>query len=117
MECRNLEIFGHSATDLKELNLIEKMDPYVSVTLSGDPNSKQKMEVNTDGGKNPKWKGKPMKFVINEDLAKCSNVTLVFKIMAEKLFGDKDVDISRRKQKGDSNQKIQLEEETGHDRA
>ncbi|CAM8925386.1 unnamed protein product [Rhodiola kirilowii] len=91
MECRNLEIFVHSATDLKELNLIGKMDPYVSVTLSGDPNSKQKTEVDTDGGKNPKWKGKPMKFVINEDLAKSSNVTLVFKIMAEKPFGDKDV--------------------------
>uniref|UniRef100_A0A7N0R7S5 C2 domain-containing protein n=1 Tax=Kalanchoe fedtschenkoi TaxID=63787 RepID=A0A7N0R7S5_KALFE len=91
MECRNLEIFVRSASDLKEVNLFGKMDPYVSVSLSGDPNSKQKTEVHTDGGKNPKWKGKPMKFVINEDPAKNSNVTLVFKVMAEKPFGDKVV--------------------------
>uniref|UniRef100_A0A7N1A044 C2 domain-containing protein n=1 Tax=Kalanchoe fedtschenkoi TaxID=63787 RepID=A0A7N1A044_KALFE len=91
MECRNLEIFVRSATDLKEMNVIGKMDPYVSVYLSGDPNSKQKTEVDTDGGKNPKWKGKAMKFVINEDLAKSSDVTLVFKIMAEKPFGDKEI--------------------------
>ncbi|CAM8927966.1 unnamed protein product [Rhodiola kirilowii] len=87
----NLEISVLSASDLKELNTIGKMDPYVTVSLSNNPNSKQKTEVDTDGGKNPKWKGKSMKFVVNEDMSKNQNLTLVFKIMAEKPFGDKEV--------------------------
>uniref|UniRef100_A0A7N0SV31 C2 domain-containing protein n=1 Tax=Kalanchoe fedtschenkoi TaxID=63787 RepID=A0A7N0SV31_KALFE len=88
MESRTLEISVRSASGLKELNTIGKMDPYVTVSLSSGPSSKQKTEVDTDGGKNPKWKGKPMSFVVNEE---DMNVTLVFRIMAEKPFGDKEV--------------------------
>lgn len=87
----SLEIRVWSASGLKDLNTIGTMDPYVTVSLSNDPRSRQKTEVHTDGGKNPNWKGKPMRFQVNEDLFKKQNVTLVFKVMAEKPFGDKEV--------------------------
>ncbi|GAV85839.1 C2 domain-containing protein [Cephalotus follicularis] len=92
MEQRTIEIDLISAADLKNVNLISKMDVYTVVYLSGDPSSKQKAKTTVDreGGNNPTWNF-PMKFTIDESLAQQNCLTLVFKLKCERSLGDKDV--------------------------
>ena len=90
MEYRTLEINSISAKDLKDVNLISKMDVYVVVSIDGDSRSKQKTPVDRDGGTNPSWKF-PMKFTVDESAAQKNRLTLSFKLRCERVLGDKDI--------------------------
>lgn len=94
MSHRTLEINLTSAKGLKNVNLIDKMDVYAVVTLKGDSSSKQKQKTKThvdkDCGKNPTWNF-PIKFTIDESLAKNNSLNLKIKIKCEKILGDKEL--------------------------
>ncbi|GMY27715.1 protein SRC2-like [Fagus crenata] len=93
MEYRTLELNIASAKDLKDVNLISKMDVYVVVSLTGDShNHKQKAKTNVsrDGGTNPSWNF-PMKFNIEEYAAQQNRLTLQFKLRCDRSLGDKDI--------------------------
>lgn len=95
MEHRNLEITLVSADDLKDINLVGKMDVYAVAYLVGDPKTKQKTGVDKNCGTTPKWNHK-MKFTINEhSLASPhgggAGLILFVQLMAEKFGPDKDI--------------------------
>lgn len=93
MECRPLDITLISATDLKDVNLLSKMDVYAVVSLSGDSSvakSKQKTPVDKDSGPNPRW-NYSMKFTIPDAAAKQNHLTLKIKLVSDRKFGDKEI--------------------------
>ncbi|KAE8698319.1 TCP transcription factor 12 [Hibiscus syriacus] len=91
MAHRTLEINVISAKGLKNVNLIDKMDVYCIISLKGSP-SKQKTRtpVHKDCGKNPHWNF-PVKFTVDESLAKKNSLNVKFKIMCERILGDKEL--------------------------
>ncbi|KAK8491629.1 hypothetical protein V6N13_060858 [Hibiscus sabdariffa] len=91
MAHRTLEINLISAKGLKNVNLIDKMDVYCIISLKGG-SSKQKTRtpVDKDCGKNPNWNF-PVKFTVDESLAKKNNLNVKFKIMCERILGDKEL--------------------------
>lgn len=90
MEYRPLEITVVSADDLKDVNLMSKMDVYVAVTVSGDPRTQQRTPVHKDGGKSPRWNHR-LSFPLSETAIRGSNLCLVFKIVSDRVLGDKEV--------------------------
>ncbi|KAJ4847051.1 hypothetical protein Tsubulata_037443, partial [Turnera subulata] len=94
MEQRILEINLISAKDLKNVNLISKMDVYAVVSLfspDSHPEQKTKTPVDRDGGSNPTW-NHPIKFTIyGGDAAVHRGLSLVFKLRCDRALGDKDV--------------------------
>ncbi|XP_048131850.1 protein SRC2-like [Rhodamnia argentea] len=92
MERRNLDLTVISARDLKDVNLISKMDVYVVVSLDGDPRGPQrsKSPVDRDGGRNPAWNF-PVKLYVDEASAQQNRLTLHFKLRCVRALGDKDV--------------------------
>lgn len=91
MAFRTLDINVISAKGLKNVNLIDKMDVYAVVSLKGD-SSKQKLKspVHKDCGKNPNWNF-PVKFTVDESLAKNNKLNIKFKITCERILGDKEL--------------------------
>ncbi|CAI9765863.1 unnamed protein product [Fraxinus pennsylvanica] len=93
MDYRTLEINVMSARDLNKVNLITKMDVYVVVSISGgDKKSKQKTKtpVDNDGDSNPTWNF-PMKFTVEDAALQQNRLNLVFKLVCQRVLGDKDV--------------------------
>lgn len=93
MEYRTLDINVMSARNIKDVNLLSKMDVYVVVTIVGNPHNKPqkaKTQVDRDGGKNPAWNC-PMKFMVDESAAQQGKLTLMFKLRCERSLGDKDI--------------------------
>ncbi|EXB74800.1 hypothetical protein L484_023544 [Morus notabilis] len=93
MEQSTLEINVISASDLKDVNLVTKMDVYAVVSISGDskhPKKKAKTNVHRGSGTNPTWNF-PLSFTIDESLAQNNRLTLVFKLVSQRSLGDKDV--------------------------
>ncbi|XP_021763107.1 protein SRC2-like isoform X1 [Chenopodium quinoa] len=91
MVYKTLEITLISAKDLKNVNLIGKMDPYVVVHLSDDPKNKQKTPVHQDGGTNPAW-NYTIRFTIDDAVAAKPGKYVVFTLKHEHTFGaDKDL--------------------------
>ncbi|XP_022749030.1 protein SRC2-like [Durio zibethinus] len=93
MAHKTLEINVISATDLKNVNLIDKMDVYAVVSLKGDSwkhRQKMKTPVDKDCGKNPTWNF-PVKFTMDESLAKNNEPNLKFRIKCERTLGDKEL--------------------------
>ncbi|XVF38703.1 hypothetical protein REPUB_Repub20aG0124500 [Reevesia pubescens] len=91
MAHRSLEINVISAKGLKNVNLIDKMDVYAIISLKGDKQKqKTKTPVDKDCGKDPTWNF-PVKFSIDESLAKNNNMNLKFKIKCERILGDKEL--------------------------
>ncbi|KAL9228171.1 hypothetical protein vseg_003780 [Gypsophila vaccaria] len=88
---KTLELTVISAKDLKNVNLIGKMDVYVVVSLSHDPKSKQKTPVHQDGGTKPSW-NYTMRFNVDDAAAMDPAKFLVFQLKHEHTFGaDKDL--------------------------
>ncbi|XP_047168101.1 protein SRC2-like [Vigna umbellata] len=89
MEYRTLELNIISAKDIKNVNLFSKMDVYVVISLTGDPYHLQSAttHVDKDGGCNPKW-NYPVKFSVNEALAKENRLTLEAKLISDRTLGD-----------------------------
>ncbi|KAL2945443.1 Protein SRC2-like protein [Bienertia sinuspersici] len=88
---KTLELTLISAKDLKNVNLIGKMDPYVLVHLSDDPKNKQKTPVHQDAGTNPSW-NYTMRFTIDDAVASNPGKYLIMTLKHEQTFGaDKDL--------------------------
>ncbi|KAL9314827.1 hypothetical protein ACSQ67_020279 [Phaseolus vulgaris] len=89
MEYRTLELNIISAKDIKNVNLFSKMDVYAVVSLTGDPFHLQSAttQVDKDSGSNPKWNF-PVKFSVNEALAKENRLTLEIKLFSDRTLGD-----------------------------
>ncbi|KAL5541847.1 hypothetical protein UlMin_009557 [Ulmus minor] len=86
-----LEIKVISAKDLKDVNLMTKMDVYAVVSISGDSRKqKTKTTIDRGGGTNPTWNF-PVKFTVDEASAKQNRLTVVFKLVCDRNLGDKDV--------------------------
>ncbi|KAM6577829.1 hypothetical protein CsatB_029666 [Cannabis sativa] len=90
MECRPLEITLISASDLKDVNLLSKMDVYAVVSISGDNAKKQKTPVDKDSGSNPKW-NYTVKFTVYESAVQQNMLTLKIKLVSDRSFGDKEI--------------------------
>ncbi|XP_074278960.1 uncharacterized protein LOC141602840 [Silene latifolia] len=91
MGVKTLELTLISAKDLKNVNLIGKMDVYVVVHLSDQPKSKQKTPVHQDGGTHPSW-NYTMRFAVDEADAAKPGKFVVFQLKHEHTFGaDKDL--------------------------
>ncbi|XVF28342.1 hypothetical protein REPUB_Repub15cG0021400 [Reevesia pubescens] len=91
MARRTLEINVISAKGLKNVNLIDKMHVYAIISLKGDKQKqKTKTPVDKDCGKDPTWNF-PIKFSIDESLAKNNNLNLKFEIKCERILGDKEL--------------------------
>ncbi|CAL0334941.1 unnamed protein product [Lupinus luteus] len=90
MEYRTLELNVVSAKDIKNVNLLSKMNVYAVVSISGDPQNPQKTKthVHRDGGTNPTWNF-PVKFTVNESLAHQNRLYLEIKLISDRtLAGD-----------------------------
>ncbi|GLT50464.1 hypothetical protein SLA2020_239500 [Shorea laevis] len=90
MGYRTLEITLLSAKDLKDVNLLSKMDVYAVVTINGDPQTKQRTPVDKDCGPNPTW-NYTMKFTVEEAAANLNQLNLVICLMSDRHLGDKHI--------------------------
>ncbi|XP_019433461.1 PREDICTED: protein SRC2-like isoform X2 [Lupinus angustifolius] len=87
MEYRTLELNVVSAKDIKDVNLLSKMDVYAVVSISGDSQNVKKMKtpVHRDGGTNPTWNFQ-VKFTVDESLAHQNRLSLEIKLFSERTF-------------------------------
>ncbi|GLT90251.1 hypothetical protein SLE2022_081940 [Rubroshorea leprosula] len=91
MDYRTLEIITLlSAKDLKDVNLLFKMDVYAVVTINGDPQTKQKTPVDKDCGPNPNW-NYTMMFTVKEAAANQNRLNLVIRLVSDRRLGDKNI--------------------------
>ncbi|KAL6185960.1 hypothetical protein ACLB2K_042082 [Fragaria x ananassa] len=93
MEQRTLELELVSAKDLKDVNLISKMDVYAVVSLDGDAyNGKQKTKTKLvpNCGTNPTFNF-PMRFTLDDSLTQQNRLSLEVKLVCERSLGDKDI--------------------------
>jgi len=91
MEQRTLEITLVGAKDLKQVNLISKMDVYAVVSISGGhANAQLRSPVDSVGNRNPNWNF-PMKFTVDAAAAEQNRLTLVFKLRCQRALGDRDI--------------------------
>ncbi|MED6174188.1 hypothetical protein PIB30_066636 [Stylosanthes scabra] len=89
MEYGTLDLTIVSAKDLKNVNMLSKMDVYAIVSLNGDIYNPQKFKTNVDrdGGTSPTWNF-PMKFNFSDSLAQQNRLSLEIKIMSDRTLGD-----------------------------
>ncbi|CAN1195404.1 Protein SRC2 [Linum perenne] len=93
MECRSIEFTIQSAKDLKDVNLISKMDVYAIASIKGDPyNTKQKHKtpVDKDSGPNPKW-NHHVSFTVDEPSIQQNRLTVKFDIFSDRSLGDREI--------------------------
>jgi hypothetical protein len=86
MATRTLELTLISAKDLKEVNLLSKMEVYAVVSLSGDPRLRQRVQPDRAGGRNLTWNA-TLRFTVPAGGAGSLHVLL----RAERALGDRDV--------------------------
>jgi hypothetical protein len=86
MATRALELTLISAKDLKEVNLLSKMEVYAVVSLSGDPRLRQQVQPDRAGGRNLTWNA-TLRFTVPAGGAGSLHVLL----RAERALGDRDV--------------------------
>jgi len=84
---RTLKLNIISAKDLKDANIFSKMSVFAAVSISGDPYSKQLTNTHyyPHSGRNPTWNF-PIKFTINESLAKKNRLFLKVKLLSYNKF-------------------------------
>ncbi|KAK1387601.1 putative cytokinesis protein sepA-like [Heracleum sosnowskyi] len=91
MEYRNLEITLISAKDIKNVNLISKMDVYAIVWIDGgDPSAIKRSPTHKEAGPDPKWNFQ-MKFVVDDAAAQQNRLTLIIRLRSQRDLGDKDI--------------------------
>lgn len=88
MAYRTLDLTLISAKDLKDVNLLGKMDVYAEASISGDSRSRQRTKVHVDSGPNPTW-NQTLRFHIPADPGAPGTLHVVLR--AEKTLGDKDL--------------------------
>lgn len=94
MEVWPLEIRIIKANDLKDVNLITKMDAYAVVSISGDQlnNRKHKTNVDKDGGTAPTWNF-PINFTVDDAAVQDNRLTLKIKLLSNRSLGDKEIGV------------------------
>ncbi|CAA7057587.1 unnamed protein product [Microthlaspi erraticum] len=81
---QTLELRINSASDLKNVNHITKMDVYAVITLLGDKKKqKAKTPINRSGGSNPTW-NHAATFPVKEELAREGRLTLVVNLFSHR---------------------------------
>ncbi|PUZ46124.1 hypothetical protein GQ55_7G023200 [Panicum hallii var. hallii] len=90
MAYRELELTLLSARDLKNVNLITRMDVYAVVTISGDPLTRQCTAPDPSGGRNPCWNA-TLRFAVPPTAAAAVGGCLHVLLRAERVLGDRDV--------------------------
>ncbi|CAL1393433.1 unnamed protein product [Linum trigynum] len=94
MECRPIEITIQSAKDLKDVNLLSKMDVYAVASIKGDPKSskqqKHKTPVDKDCGPNPRWNHR-VSFTVDEPSLHQNRLTIKFEIFSDRSLGDREI--------------------------
>ncbi|KAG2570387.1 protein SRC2-like [Panicum virgatum] len=90
MAYRELELTLLSARDLKNVNLITRMDVYAVVTISGDPLTRQCTAPDPFGGRNPRWDA-TLRFAVPPTAAAAAGACLHVLLRAERVLGDRDV--------------------------
>ncbi|CAN8270211.1 unnamed protein product [Cochlearia groenlandica] len=90
----NLELNIYSAKDLENVNLITKMDVYAVVYINGGDSSqkihKEKTAVDRTGESESTW-NHAVKFSVNQRLLREGRLTLVVKLVCDRILGDKDI--------------------------
>ncbi|KAM7273591.1 hypothetical protein ACFE04_028255 [Oxalis oulophora] len=90
MEYRPLDLTLISAKDLKDVNLLSKMDVYAVVSVNDDKRTISKTPIDKDCGKNPKW-NYSMKFTLDETALQQNQLTLVVKLFSDRTMGDTEI--------------------------
>lgn len=93
MACRTLELTLLSASDLRGVNLVSKMEVYAVVYLAGDPRARQRVATDRAGGRNPSWKGKDatVRLAVPASGAGSGAVRVLLRAERAGLGGDRDV--------------------------
>jgi hypothetical protein len=89
MAYRTLELTLISAKDLKDVNLLGKMDVYAEVSISGDPRSRQRTKIHVDSGPNPTW-NQTLRFTVPAEPGAPGTIHVVMRA-EKKALGDKDL--------------------------
>ncbi|KAJ4776026.1 Calcium-dependent lipid-binding (CaLB domain) family protein [Rhynchospora pubera] len=89
MAYRTLDLTLISAKDLKDVNLLGKMDVYAEVSLSADPRSRQRTKIHVDSGPNPTW-NQTLRFNVPADPGAPGTLQVVLRA-EKKALGDKDI--------------------------
>jgi Ca2+-dependent lipid-binding protein len=89
MASRTLDLTLISAKDLKDVNLLGKMDVYAEVSISGDPRSRQRTKIHVDSGPNPTW-NQTLRFTVPADPGAPGTLYVVLRA-EKKALGDKDL--------------------------
>lgn len=94
MDVRQLEIRIIKASDLKDVNLMTKMDVFALVSISGDQlnNPQQKTDVDKDGGTSPKWNFHTQ-FTVDDAAVQENRVTLKIKLISNRSLGNKEIGV------------------------
>ncbi|KAK8448377.1 hypothetical protein SEVIR_7G041652v4 [Setaria viridis] len=90
MAYRELELTLVSARELKNVNLITRMDVYAVVTISGDPLTRQCTAPDPSGGRNPRWDA-TLRFAVPPTAAAAAGSCLHVLLRAERVLGDRDI--------------------------
>ncbi|KAK1613839.1 hypothetical protein QYE76_019356 [Lolium multiflorum] len=91
MAYRVLEVTLLSAKDLKNVNLITRMEVYAVATISGDPITRQCTPPDPYGGRNPTWNA-TLRFDVPPTAEEAKGGCLHILLRAERTFGaDRDV--------------------------
>ncbi|KAJ1269951.1 hypothetical protein BS78_06G017500 [Paspalum vaginatum] len=90
MAYRELELTLLSARDLKNVNLITRMDVYAVATISGDPLTRQCTAPDPHGGRHPCWNA-TLRFNVPPTAAAAAGACLHVLLRAERVLGDRDV--------------------------
>ncbi|WVZ83478.1 hypothetical protein U9M48_030620 [Paspalum notatum var. saurae] len=90
MAYRELELTLLSAQDLKNVNLITRMDVYAVVTISGNPLTRQCTAPDPYGGRHPCWNA-TLRFAVPPTPAAAAGACLHVLLRAERVLGDRDV--------------------------
>ncbi|KAL6885611.1 hypothetical protein ACP4OV_010390 [Aristida adscensionis] len=90
MAYRELELTLLSARDLKNVNLISRMEVYAVVTISGDPLTRQCTAADPYGGRHPSWNA-TLRFAVPPTPEAAARGCLHVLLRAERVLGDRDV--------------------------
>jgi hypothetical protein len=88
MASRTVDVTLLSARDLREVNLVSKMEVYAVVYLAGDPISRQRVATDRTGGRNPAWNATVR---VTVPASGSGSGALRVLLRAERPLGDRDV--------------------------
>uniref|UniRef100_A0A0D9WFS2 C2 domain-containing protein n=1 Tax=Leersia perrieri TaxID=77586 RepID=A0A0D9WFS2_9ORYZ len=91
MASRTLELTLLSASDLRGVNLVSRMEVYAVVYLAGDPRSRHRLPTDrSGGGRNPSWSNATVRLAVPASGAGCGALRVLLR--TERAAGsDRDV--------------------------